>query len=146
LDLSYLIQSLIPCHCTRSNCYCWLNFNAICQFFHIFAGSYPLFSRSLRTGSCFGWNPQWIGQQILLKFNPATVNGSNQFYLRVFASNKEEVPISEQKIFVLSHSAPNVMLRFVHVIKCSKSAIQPDNCNSKLYFEDVMLHVLYVFL
>jgi len=74
------------------------------------------------------------------------VNGSNQFYLRVFASNKEEVAISEQKIFVLSHSAPNVMLRFVHVIKCSKSAIQPDNCNSKLYFEDVMLHVLYVFL
>jgi len=71
-------------------------------------------------GSCFGWNPQWIGQQAVLRFNPATVNGSNQFHLRVFASNKEEIAISEQKIVVLSHSAPTVMLRFVHVIKYSK--------------------------
>jgi len=70
------------------------------------------------TGSCFGWNPQWIAQQAALKFNPATVNGSNQFHLRVFASNvKGEIAISEQKIFVLSYSAPTLMLRFVHIIK-----------------------------
>jgi len=62
------------------------------------------------------------------------------------ASNKKEIAISEQKTVVLSHSALTVMLRFVHVFKYSRTAIRPDNCDSKLYYDDVMVYVLYVFL
>ncbi|XP_077975427.1 polycystin family receptor for egg jelly-like isoform X2 [Styela clava] len=89
-------------------------------------------------GSCFGWNPSFVGNQSKVEINVDETKIKDKFYIRLFVSlSGYEDVFTDQEVFILSHPAPS--LNILCWVNCGKSLkpqepfilqIQCDSCVS----------------
>nr|XP_039256292.1 polycystic kidney disease protein 1-like 2 [Styela clava] len=87
-------------------------------------------------GSCFGWNPSFVGNQTKVEINVNETKIKDKFYIRLFVSlSGYEDVFTDQEVFILSQPAPS--LNILCWVNCGKSLkpqepfilqIQCDSC------------------
>ncbi|XP_077975429.1 uncharacterized protein LOC120332856 isoform X2 [Styela clava] len=70
-------------------------------------------------GSCFGWNPSFVGNQTKVEINVDETKIKNKFYIRLFVSlSGYEDVFTDQEVLILSHPAPS--LNILCWVNCKK--------------------------